>query len=123
MRILSLFYGHDANCTLMEDGEPAVVLEKERLTRVKHDKGAMDIGAILEEYGWNPDTIDVVVISPWIKPTHEGKLVQWQDLSTTVTAGIASTCSIVGTIASLSTIISPMQPVRCSHRLSIKPVS
>ncbi|MEJ2474682.1 MAG: carbamoyltransferase N-terminal domain-containing protein [Desulfobacterales bacterium] len=58
MRILSLFYGHDANCTLMEDGEPVVVLEKERLTRVKHDKGAMDIGAILEEYGWNPETID-----------------------------------------------------------------
>ena len=39
MRILSLFYGHDANCTLMEDGEPVVVVEKERRTRVKHDKG------------------------------------------------------------------------------------
>ena len=77
MRILSLFYGHDANCTLMEDGEPVVVLEKERLTRVKHDKGAMDIGAILEEYGWNPETIDVVAISPWVKPTFEGRLVQW----------------------------------------------
>jgi len=77
MRILSLFYGHDANCTLMEDGEPVVVLEKERLTRVKHDKGSMDIGAILEEYGWNPETIDVVAISPWVKPTFEGRLVQW----------------------------------------------
>jgi predicted NodU family carbamoyl transferase len=77
MRILSLFYGHDANCTLMEDGEPVVVLEKERLTRVKHDRGAMDIGAILEAYGWNPETIDVVAISPWIKPTIEGRLVQW----------------------------------------------
>ena len=56
----------------MEDGEPVVVLEKERLTRVKHDKGAMDIGAILEEYGWNPETIDAVVISPWIKATLDG---------------------------------------------------
>ena len=64
MRILSLFYGHDANCTLMEDGVPIVVLEKERLTRVKHDKGAMDIGAILEAYGWNPEAIDVVAVSP-----------------------------------------------------------
>lgn len=78
MRILSLFYGHDANCTLMEDGEPVVVLEKERLTRVKHDKGAMEIESILEEYGWNPETIDVVAISPWIKPTFDGRLVPWQ---------------------------------------------
>jgi carbamoyltransferase len=78
MRILSLFYGHDANCTLLEEGEPVVVLEKERLTRVKHDSGAMDIDAILETYGWNPETIDTVVISPWIKPTTDGRLVQWR---------------------------------------------
>ena len=61
----------------MEDGEPVVELEKERLMRVKPDKGVMDIEAILEEYGWNPETIDIVVISPWIKPTFEGRLVQW----------------------------------------------
>ena len=78
MRILSLFYGHDANCTLMEDGEPVVVLEKERLTRIKHDSGPMDIEAILTDYGWSPETIDVVVISPWIKPTADGRLAQWR---------------------------------------------
>ena len=38
MRILSLFFGHDANCTLLEDGEPVVVLEKEPVQRV-HEQG------------------------------------------------------------------------------------
>ncbi|MFZ0240341.1 MAG: carbamoyltransferase C-terminal domain-containing protein [Desulfobacterales bacterium] len=78
MRILSLFYGHDANCTLMEDGQPVVVLEKERLTRVKHDKGLIDIESILETYGWNPESIDIVAISPWIKPTFDGRLEPWR---------------------------------------------
>jgi carbamoyltransferase len=51
MRILALYFGHDANCTLLEDGEPAVVLEKERLSRIKHDQGYMDLDAILQ-YQW-----------------------------------------------------------------------
>jgi predicted NodU family carbamoyl transferase len=54
MRILSLYFGHDANCTLLEDGEPVVVLEKERLTRRKHDQGLMDLEAILDDYGTDP---------------------------------------------------------------------
>ena len=37
MRILSVYYGHDASCTLLEDGKPVTVLEKERLTRTKHE--------------------------------------------------------------------------------------
>ncbi|MGW8300728.1 MAG: carbamoyltransferase C-terminal domain-containing protein [Desulfobacterales bacterium] len=77
MRILSLFYGHDANCALLEDGEPVVVLEKERLTRIKHDQGFMDIEPILEDYGWKPDTIDVVVICPRVRPTLDGRLYRW----------------------------------------------
>jgi carbamoyltransferase len=77
MRILSLFYGHDANCALLEDGEPVVVLEKERLTRIKHDQGFMDIEPILEAYGWKPDTIDVVVICPRVRPTLDGRLYRW----------------------------------------------
>jgi carbamoyltransferase len=78
MRILSLFYGHDANCALLEDGEPVVVLEKERLTRIKHDQGVMDIEPILETYGWKPDTIDVVVICPRVRPTLDGQEYQWE---------------------------------------------
>ena len=50
MRILSAHFSHDANCTLLEDGEPVVVLEKERLSRTKHDQGVMDLEGILEEY-------------------------------------------------------------------------
>ena len=78
MRILSLFYGHDANCALLEDGEPVVVLEKERLTRIKHDQGFMDIEPILEAYGWKPDSIDVVVICPRVRPTLDGRLYRWE---------------------------------------------
>ncbi len=69
MRILALHFVHDANCTLLEDGEPVVVLEKERLTRSKHDHGVMDIDAILEEYGWDPDSIDIITISPYLRPS------------------------------------------------------
>lgn len=77
MRILSLFFGHDANCTLLEDGEPVVVLEKERLTRIKHDQGYMDLEAILAEYHWNPESIDMIAINPQIRPTLDGNLFDW----------------------------------------------
>ncbi|MGD8393659.1 MAG: carbamoyltransferase N-terminal domain-containing protein, partial [Desulfobacterales bacterium] len=77
MRILSLFYGHDANCALLEDGEPVVVLEKERITRIKHDQGFMDLEPILETYGWTPDSIDIVVICPRVRPTLDGRMLQW----------------------------------------------
>ena len=66
MRILSLYFAHDANLTLFEDGEPIVVLEKERLTRNKHDHGPMDLPVILHEYGWTPESVDWVVYNPYI---------------------------------------------------------
>ena len=78
MRILSLFFGHDTNCALLEDGEPVVVLEKERLSRIKHDQGFMEMEPILETYGWTPDTIDMVVICPRIRPNLDGWLYQWE---------------------------------------------
>ncbi len=78
MRILSMYFGHDANCTLLEDGEPMAVLEKERLTRIKHDQGALDLELILEQYGWEPDSIDMVAINPWTRPTLDGKWFQWE---------------------------------------------
>jgi len=78
MRILSLYFGHDANCTLLEDGEPVVVLEKERLTRIKHDQGFMDLEMILEQYGWNPESIDCIVINPYLRPASDGPRFQWE---------------------------------------------
>jgi carbamoyltransferase len=78
MRILSVYYGHDANCTLLEDGEPVVVIEKERLTRTKHDQGVMDLESILKNYGWDPETIDIIAINPWTRPTLDGKIFNWQ---------------------------------------------
>jgi carbamoyltransferase len=77
MRILSLYFGHDANCTLLEEGEPIAVLEKERLTRKKHDWGFMDVRAILETYGWRPDSIDTVVINPWVWRILPGETFDW----------------------------------------------
>jgi len=78
MRILSLYFGHDANCTLLEDGEAVAVLEKERLSRIKHDQGYMDLDAILETYGWNPETLDIIAINPYVRPTLDGYLFEWQ---------------------------------------------
>jgi carbamoyltransferase len=77
MRILSLYFGHDANLTLLEDGVPVAVLEKERLTRVKHDQGPMDLDAILEEYGWTPESIEIVVINPYLRPARDRSPFQW----------------------------------------------
>lgn len=77
MRILSLFFAHDANCTLLEDGQPVAVLEKERLTRKKHDRGPLDLEPILEAFGWRPDSIDLVVFNPYIVRKDRGRF-QWQ---------------------------------------------
>ena len=77
MRILSLYFGHDANLTLLEDGVPLVLLEKERLTRIKHDQGPMDLDAILEEYGWTPESIDAVAFNPYLRPARDGERFEW----------------------------------------------
>ena len=77
MRILSLYYGHDANCTLLEDGRPVVVLEKERLTRIKHDQGMMNLESILQSYGWQTESIDMIVFNPYVRPTLDGEAFDW----------------------------------------------
>jgi carbamoyltransferase len=78
MKILSLYYGHDANLTLLDEGEVVVLLEKERLTRIKHDQGPMDLDAILEHYGWTPDSVDIVVINPYLRPARDGRPFAWE---------------------------------------------
>lgn len=72
MRILSFYFGHDANVTLLDEGEVVCVLEKERLTRVKHDAGPMDLAAILEAYRWRPESVDLVVFNPYLRPSRDG---------------------------------------------------
>lgn len=78
-RILSLYYGHDANICLLEDGNPVLVLEKERYSRIKHDQGHMNdiIPTILKEHGWTPESIDMVVINPYCRPTLDGSEFYW----------------------------------------------
>jgi predicted NodU family carbamoyl transferase len=38
----------------------------------------MDLDRILADYGWEPETIDMVVINPWVRPTLDGKWWQWE---------------------------------------------
>lgn len=38
----------------------------------------MDIEPILEAYGWKPDSIDVVVICPRVRPTLDGRMYRWE---------------------------------------------
>jgi carbamoyltransferase len=37
----------------------------------------MDLEPILETYGWAPDSIDIIVICPRVRPTLEGRHYQW----------------------------------------------
>lgn len=79
-RILSLYFGHDANLCLLEDGEPVLVLEKERASRIKHDQGHMlqIVARVLKEHGWGLDSIDMVVINPHCRPDAKGELLKWE---------------------------------------------
>ena len=78
-RILSLYYGHDANLCLLEDGRPVLVLEKERATRIKHDQGHMDdlLPGLLKQHGWTPESIDLIVVNPAGRPTLDGETFRW----------------------------------------------
>jgi carbamoyltransferase len=67
MRILSIVSEtHDSGLALLEDGEPILVLEEERLSRVKHsqDFPRAALAAALESGLLRPDEIDVIV-TPW----------------------------------------------------------
>ena len=79
-RILSLYFGHDANICLLEDGHPLLVLEKERVTRVKHDQGQMEdiVREYLRRYNWELNSIDLMVINPLCRPTLEGIGYSWE---------------------------------------------
>jgi carbamoyltransferase len=78
-RILSLYFGHDANLCLMENGRPLLVLEKERVSRIKHDKGhMMDVlPQVLQEHGWSPQSIDLVAINPMSVADRKNRSFEW----------------------------------------------
>ena len=67
MRILSIASEtHDSGIALVEDGQPVLVLEEERLSRLKHTQmfPAASLAAAMDG-GWlKPDEIDVIV-TPW----------------------------------------------------------
>ncbi len=79
-RILSVYCGHDANLCLLEDGEPVLVTEKERFTRVKHDSGSLEglVAKVLADQGWDPRSIDLVVINPFVHPSGPGQGAPWE---------------------------------------------
>lgn len=78
-RILALYFGHDANLCLFEDGTPTLVLEKERVTRVKHDQGHLMhiLDEALDHVGWQADSLDLIVFNPYVRPTHDGESISW----------------------------------------------
>jgi len=79
-RILSLYFCHDSNICLLEDGKPVLVLEKERITRKKHDQGHMIdiVEKTLKDHDWDPASIDLVVINPFCRPTLNNEFFRWE---------------------------------------------
>ncbi|MGE3316093.1 MAG: carbamoyltransferase C-terminal domain-containing protein [Planctomycetaceae bacterium] len=65
MKILGLHFGHDACVTLLDDGRPVTVLERERTTRTKHALGlkAADIKQVLEDTATDLREIDYCSIT------------------------------------------------------------
>ena len=78
-RILSMYFGHDANVCLLEDGKPVAVIEKERLTRRKHDQGHMLdlLPEVMNRHGWSPGNVDLLVVNPYCRPNHKNELLDW----------------------------------------------
>ena len=67
MRILSIVSEtHDSGIALVDDGKPVLVLEEERLNRIKHtqDFPRAALAAALDSGLLDPDSIDVIV-TPW----------------------------------------------------------
>ena len=79
-RILSMYFCHDSNICLLEDGEPVLVLEKERVSRKKHDQGHMleITKQALKDFNWDYDSIDLVVINPYTRSTFENEGFNWE---------------------------------------------
>lgn len=73
MLILSLNTSHDSSVVVAEDYRILAALQKERVTRVKGDKGipnAATIEGALSEAGVRPRDIDALLIPHAVYPTH-----------------------------------------------------
>lgn len=79
-RILSMYFCHDSNICLLEDGKPILVLEKERVSRKKHDQGHMvEITKnALKDAEWDYDSIDLIVINPYVRNTFDNDAFNWE---------------------------------------------
>lgn len=66
-------YDHDVAACLLRDGEVAFAVEKERLTREKHDRGFYDevMNYCLAAEGIAIEDVDLVVRNCYILPVHE----------------------------------------------------
>lgn len=72
MLILGVYCGHDANACLLQDGDIVVCIEKERLTRVKGDRGNADICIqyCLDAAGVSLADVDYVATSRHVSSGH-----------------------------------------------------
>jgi carbamoyltransferase len=77
MRILSLYFGHDSSVCLLENGQATAVIEKERVTRRKHDQGWMEVESVLRQHAWSLESVDCVVVNPDVYATLDGPGQAW----------------------------------------------
>ena len=66
-KIIGVHSGHDASACLLVGNTVVSSISKERLTRIKHDKGdpTVCVDYLLKNYGLEPSDIDLVVRSNW----------------------------------------------------------
>lgn len=66
-KIIGVHSGHDASACLLVGNTVVSSISKERLTRIKHDKGdpTICVDYLLKNYGLEPSDIDLVIRSNW----------------------------------------------------------
>src|SRR5882724_9271088 len=69
-------YDHDVSACLLRDGEIAVAINKERITRKKHDTGFYQgvVGYCLAAEGISLDDVDLVVRNCYVLPVENLEL-------------------------------------------------
>ena len=83
--VLGLSYSHDASACLLRDGRPAVAIQKERITRRKHDGGSYDTDlAECIEYCLSAEGIDIddvalaiETVRPFFTAATAGRCSKW----------------------------------------------
>lgn len=78
MNILGVYFGHDANLALLQDGKIKVAIEKERITRLKHAAGFFTKEQIEELIGMDLKSVDIIATNPFVAPNEAGMMYRWQ---------------------------------------------